>query len=90
MPTIPSAVSRRPFAALLAVLGLGFIFGAEVPAQAAVTQRPNIVFILIDDAGFSDFGACGGEIATPNIDSLAKEGMKFTNFHTASTCEALA
>ncbi len=51
-------------------------------------QRPNIVFVVIDDAGFSDFGAYGGEIQTPNIDDIAKSGVRFTNFHTASTCES--
>jgi arylsulfatase/uncharacterized sulfatase len=80
--------SRKPFAALLALCGLIFTFSLEAPAQAAAAQRPNIVFILLDDAGFSDFGAYGGEVATPNIDSLAKGGVRFTNFHTASTCEA--
>lgn len=80
--------SRRPFAALLALLGLVGLFSVDAPAQAAAAQRPNIVFVLIDDAGFSDFGAYGSEIATPNIDSLAKEGLRFSNFHTASTCEA--
>jgi arylsulfatase/uncharacterized sulfatase len=80
--------SRKPSAALLALCGLIFTFSLEAPAQAAAAQRPNIVFILLDDAGFSDFGAYGGEVATPNIDSLAKGGVRFTNFHTASTCEA--
>jgi arylsulfatase A-like enzyme len=79
-----SSMSRWPFVAVLVTLAL--IGGA--PAQAAAAQRPNIVFILFDDAGFSDFGAYGGEIVTPNIDSLAKEGVRFTNFRTASTCEA--
>jgi arylsulfatase A-like enzyme len=51
-------------------------------------RRPNIVFVLIDDAGFSDFGSYGGEIDTPNLDQIANEGVRFTNFHTASTCEA--
>ena len=89
-----TALSRKPFAALLAVLCLAFAFSGEAPAQvptkaqAQATPRPNIVFILFDDAGFSDFGAYGSEVATPNIDSLAKGGVRFTNFHTASTCEA--
>ena len=61
---------------------------APTAASTAAPARPNIVFVLIDDAGFSDFGAYGSEIATPNIDRLAKEGVQFTNFHTASTCEA--
>lgn len=61
---------------------------AMAQPAAAATTRPNIVFVLVDDAGFSDFGAFGGEIATPNIDKLAQQGARFTNFHTASTCEA--
>src|SRR5579862_3380787 len=56
--------------------------------EKAERQRPNIVFVVIDDAGFSDFGAYGGEIQTPNIDDIAKSGVRFTNFHTASTCES--
>jgi arylsulfatase/uncharacterized sulfatase len=88
LTTVFRVSSRKPLAALLAVLCLAFAFSVAAPAQAAAAQRPNIVFILLDDAGFSDFGAYGGEVATPNIDSLAKGGMRFTNFHTASTCEA--
>ena len=60
---------------------------ALVQAQAAA-QRPNIVFVLIDDAGFSDLGSYGGEISTPNLDAIAQAGVRFTNFHTASTCES--
>lgn len=55
---------------------------------AAGAERPNIVFILLDDAGFSDLGAYGGEIDTPNIDAIAGSGVRLINFHTASTCEA--
>ncbi len=56
--------------------------------DASAQTRPNIVFILIDDAGFSDFGSYGGEIGTPNLDQIANEGMRFSNYHAASTCEA--
>lgn len=49
-------------------------------------QAPNIVLIVADDVGYSDFGAFGGEIDTPNIDKLAAEGIRFSNFHTASSC----
>jgi arylsulfatase A-like enzyme len=59
----------------------------KVSAPSAAHDRPNIVFILIDDAGFSDFGSYGSEIATPNLDEIAGSGVRFTNFHTASTCE---
>ncbi len=49
-------------------------------------KRPNIVLILADDLGYSDLGCFGSEIATPNIDALAKHGQTFTNFYTAATC----
>lgn len=56
---------------------------APKPAPApAEGKRPNIVIILADDMGFSDMGSFGSEIKTPNLDSLAKDGVRFTNFYT--------
>jgi arylsulfatase/uncharacterized sulfatase len=52
----------------------------------AAAERPNIVLILADDLGFSDTAPYGGEIATPNIARLANEGVRFSNYHTASSC----
>ena len=49
-------------------------------------ERPNIVLIVADDVGFSDIGAYGSEIRTPNLDALALEGMRLTNYHAAPTC----
>lgn len=49
-------------------------------------KQPNILLIVADDLGFSDLGAFGGEIHTPNLDAIALEGLRLTNFHTASTC----
>jgi hypothetical protein len=49
-------------------------------------QRPNFLVILADDIGFSDLGAFGGEISTPNLDALALNGLRLTDFHTAPTC----
>ena len=80
--------SRSALAAMLVLVSVALTGSIQPSAQAAAAQRPNIVFILFDDAGFSDFGAYGSEIATPNIDRLANEGLRFSNFHTASTCEA--
>jgi arylsulfatase A-like enzyme len=75
-----------------AILSCLFLWAAGTHAQdppaAAKRARPNIVFVLVDDAGFSDFGAYGSEIDTPNIDAIARSGVRFTNFHTASTCES--
>ena len=49
-------------------------------------SRPNILMIIGDDFGYSDIGAFGSEISTPNLDQLAKEGHILTNYHTAPTC----
>lgn len=49
-------------------------------------EAPNIVVILVDDMGFSDFGCYGGEIPTPNIDALAKGGLRFTQFYSNARC----
>ncbi|CAK7213512.1 hypothetical protein SBRCBS47491_001825 [Sporothrix bragantina] len=49
-------------------------------------SRPNFLFILADDLGFSDIGCYGAEIATPNIDKLAAEGLRLLNHHTAAAC----
>ena len=48
--------------------------------------KPNIVFILADDLGYSDLGCYGSEIATPNLDSLAKNGLRFTQFYNTARC----
>jgi arylsulfatase len=51
-----------------------------------MTKRPNFLVIIADDLGFSDLGAFGGEIATPNLDALARRGLRFSDFHTAPAC----
>lgn len=55
-------------------------------ALEPVKERPNFLIILADDLGFSDIGAFGGEIHTPNLDRLVREGVQLTNFHTSVTC----
>ena len=74
---------KRP-AAVLAALTLLHLLAPGT--QAASAKRPNIVILLADDWGFSDVGAFGGEIATPNIDALAANGVRFSNFHVAGSC----
>ncbi len=54
---------------------------------APESGRPNILLIVADDLGYADLGVYGGDIDTPNIDSLAREGILFTQFHTAPLCE---
>ena len=55
------------------------------PAQAK-ERRPNFLVIVADDLGYSDIGAFGGEISTPNLDRLALAGIRLAGFHTAPTC----
>lgn len=50
------------------------------------STKPNIVLILVDDMGFSDIGAYGSEIATPNLDRIASSGLRFTQFYNTSRC----
>ena len=47
---------------------------------------PNILLVLLDDVGFSDFGCYGGDAATPTIDRLASAGIRYTGFHTTAMC----
>lgn len=61
------------------------VAGAAASAQSSSSQ-PNIVILLADDMGYSDLGCYGGEIRTPNIDSLAKDGMRFTQFYNTARC----
>jgi len=49
-------------------------------------DRPNILLIVADDLGYTDIGAFGGEIDTPNLDRLAAEGLRLSNFHVLPTC----
>ncbi|HSG64791.1 MAG TPA: arylsulfatase, partial [Gammaproteobacteria bacterium] len=59
---------------------------ALLSATAGAQERPNILLIVADDLGYADLGAYGSDIATPNIDALAAEGILFTQFHTAPVC----
>jgi arylsulfatase len=56
------------------------------PQAQAPKGAPNVVVVLLDDVGFSDFGCYGSEIQTPNIDALASRGLQFTNYTTVPMC----
>src|SRR5262245_57371065 len=66
-----------------ALLGLAPAAGA---AEEKKPARPNVVVILADDMGFSDLGCYGSEISTPNVDGLAKKGVRFTQFYNTARC----
>ena len=62
-----------------------FVFSQEQKLE--LPQKPNVVFILADDVGYGDIGVYGGKVPTPNIDSLAQQGMLFTDAHSpAALC----
>jgi len=54
--------------------------------EASANTPPNIVLILVDDMGYTDIGAFGSEVATPNLDALAFAGVRLTNFHSSPQC----
>ncbi|MCA9139200.1 MAG: arylsulfatase, partial [Planctomycetales bacterium] len=74
---------RYQFCVLMSALAL---LSAGVPGIAA--ERPNILMIMVDDLGFSDVGCYGGEIETPNLDSLAGNGIRFSQFYNTAKCHS--
>ena len=77
--------SRRCFKATVGVV-LGIIAGLSIsPALADRMQKPNIVLMFIDDMGYGDIGPFGStRNKTPNLDRMAAEGIKFTDFYVSS------
>lgn len=63
----------------LSTLGMAAVAHAQ-------DDRPNILLIVVDDMGMADLGSFGGEIPTPNLDSLAEQGVRLTNFHASAVC----
>jgi arylsulfatase A-like enzyme len=75
-------LTRRQFTASVAASSAA-LFGQQMPAGA---RKPNIIFILADDLGYGDLSCYGQErLATPNIDRIAKDGMRFTDAYAGST-----
>ncbi len=78
MPSAPRCLQQISCLILIAFVNGG---------QAADTPpRPNVVIILADDLGYSDLGCYGGEIQTPNLDALAKGGLRLTQFYNTARC----
>lgn len=77
---VPSSTMNR-----MNRLALG-LFSLLLVSSASAAQKPNIVFIMADDLGYSDLGCYGSEIATPNLDSLAEGGLRFTQFYNTARC----
>jgi len=81
--------TRRNFLKALGVGAAGALtWGGNAVSRASAqgSKRPNIVLIMSDDMGFSDLGCYGSEINTPNLNSLAAGGLRFTQFHNTARC----
>lgn len=79
----PNRIARSLCLGLVALVGA---WQAPLTHAAESPKRPNILLIMADDLGYSDIGRFGGEIATPNLDRLAHEGVTMTRFHASPFC----
>ncbi len=78
--------TSKQFLIALAFTALLNIFRSNASEPTKPDNPPNIVLIMVDDLGFSDLGCYGGEIETPNLDALAEEGLRFTQFYNTGRC----
>ena len=77
---------QRAWRAVLLGLAATTVLFSAGAQPAATSRRPNIIFILADDLGYGDLGCYGqARIKTPNLDKLAAQGMRFTDFYSGST-----
>jgi arylsulfatase len=70
----------------LALILISIVGNSQKPVFRGVDERPNIILISADDLGWSDIGCYGSEVKTPNLDKLAKEGIRFTQIRNTSKC----
>lgn len=61
---------------------------AATASQILAAERPNILLVMTDDMGFSDLGCYGGEVETPTLDRLAKNGLRFSQFYNTAKCHS--
>ncbi|MHB1424217.1 MAG: arylsulfatase [Gemmataceae bacterium] len=71
---------------LVPLLLLGPKVAERIGFAAEPAPKPNVLILLADDMGFSDLGCYGGEIQTPNLDKLARNGLRFTQFYNTARC----
>jgi len=71
---------------LLILILISVMLGSCTDKKTVTTEKPNIILIMADDMGYSDLGCFGSEIKTPNLDKLASEGLRITQFYNAGRC----
>jgi len=77
---------RRGGTVVVFLVGLAAALLTYAPCSVVAAPRPNIVIFLADDMGYSDLGCYGGEIQTPILDGLARDGLRFTQFYNTARC----
>jgi arylsulfatase len=83
---IAMILTARRLCLLLSLILLGLNAAERFGIAGEPSRRPNVLVILADDLGFSDLGCYGGEIPTPNLDGLARNGLRFTQFYNTARC----
>jgi len=78
--------NRRSFLKRAGLAAAIAAWPASLGGAPSRRDRPDIVVIMADDMGYSDIGCYGGEISTPNIDSIAAKGLRFTQYHSENMC----
>ncbi len=89
--TINTEITRVFFTSVCRALILSLILSATADVSAAPTDKPNVILIIADDLSWGDLGCYGQQkILTPNLDRMAKQGMRFTNAYAGnSVCRAV-
>ena len=70
------------------ILSIFLSLGCLCITSAVSAKRPNVVLIMADDLGFADIGCYGSEIETPNLDALAANGLRFSQFYNTAKCHS--
>ncbi len=83
---LPCGLRRIATLILIATVAGASVDPGNSAVSAEPSRAPNIVLIVADDLGYSDLGCYGGEIATPNLDKLAQQGTRFTQFYNNAVC----
>lgn len=88
LPAAAQGVLPRPDPLFKGVIGQTYKDSTpdKIPLITAPKGAPNVLLILIDDAGYGDWSTFGGQIPTPTLDALAQQGLRYTRFHTTALC----
>lgn len=78
--------TKNPIWPVMVILVSPLTVSCQDTADTTEDERPNIIVVMADDLGYSDLSSYGGEIDTPNIDALAENGVRFTQFYNAGRC----